>query len=63
MPADYVTPEIWFPNLGFYFERVPQHVFAVGGFAVYWYALIIVVGIVLAALMGFWWAHKTGQNV
>jgi phosphatidylglycerol:prolipoprotein diacylglycerol transferase len=62
MPPDNVTPEIWFPNLGFYFERVPQHVFSIGGFAIYWYALIIVTGIVCATLLGLWWARKTGQD-
>ncbi|MCL2187458.1 MAG: prolipoprotein diacylglyceryl transferase [Defluviitaleaceae bacterium] len=63
MPPDHVTPEIWFPNLGFYFERVPQHALNVGGFAIYWYAVIIVFGIAMAALLAFWWAGKTGQNV
>ncbi|MCL2204179.1 MAG: prolipoprotein diacylglyceryl transferase [Defluviitaleaceae bacterium] len=62
MPSDNVTPEIWFPHLGFYFERVPRHVFSVGGFAIYWYALIIVVGIIAATALAMWWARKTGQN-
>jgi phosphatidylglycerol:prolipoprotein diacylglycerol transferase len=62
MPPDYVTPEIWFPNLGFYFERVPQHVFSIGDFAIYWYALIIIIGIIAATWLGMWWAKKTGQN-
>ncbi|MCL2499900.1 MAG: prolipoprotein diacylglyceryl transferase [Defluviitaleaceae bacterium] len=62
MPPDHVTPEIWFPNLGFYFERVPQYFLSIGGFDIYWYAVIIVTGIIAAAWLGIWWAGKIGQN-
>ncbi|MCL2602938.1 MAG: prolipoprotein diacylglyceryl transferase [Defluviitaleaceae bacterium] len=62
MPPDNITPEIWFPNLGFYFERVPRHFLSIGGFEIYWYAVIIVIGIIAAAWLGIWWAGKIGQN-
>jgi phosphatidylglycerol:prolipoprotein diacylglycerol transferase len=62
MPPDNTAPEIWFPNLGFYFERVPRHVFDINGFAIYWYAVMIVIGIAAATWLGIWWAKKTGQN-
>jgi len=63
MPADHVTPEIWFPNLGFYFERVPQHIFSIGNFDIYWYAILIFIGIISATFLALWWAKKTGQEV
>ncbi|MCL2363598.1 MAG: prolipoprotein diacylglyceryl transferase [Defluviitaleaceae bacterium] len=63
MPADHIQPEIWFPNLGFYFERVPQHFIMIGDFGIYWYAVLIVSGIILATLLALCWARKTGQDV
>jgi len=58
-----MQPEIWFPNLGFYFERVPRHFISIGDFAIYWYAVMIVSGIILATLLALWWARKTKQDV
>jgi len=63
MPPDHVTPEIWFPNLGFYFERVPQEAFNIFGIGFYWYAIIIVFGIIAATALAFWWARKTKQDI
>jgi len=63
MPPDNVIPEIWFPNLRIYFERVPVHVFTVAGFSIYWYAVCIVLGITAAYLLAIWYAKRTGQKV
>ena len=62
MPPYNVAPEIWFPNLGIYFERIPRHIFSIGDFGIYWYALFIVLGIICATLLALWWAKKTGQS-
>ena len=62
MPPDYIAPEFWFPNLGIYFERVPQHLISIGGFSIYLYAVSIVLGITAAYFLAVWWAKKTGQN-
>ncbi|MCL2577513.1 MAG: prolipoprotein diacylglyceryl transferase [Defluviitaleaceae bacterium] len=63
MPPDYVTPDIWFPNLGIYFENVPKVLFSPFGFDIYMYALCIVVGIVAAYFVGIRWVKKSGQRV
>jgi len=56
-------PDIWFPNLGIWFENVSRHVFSIGGFGIYWYAVFIVLGIICAAGIAFIYAHETGQKV
>jgi len=61
MPTN--PPDIWFPNIGIWFQRVPRYVFSIGGFEIYWYALMIVLGIICAAGIAFLYAHKTGQKV
>ena len=59
----YTPPDIWFPNLNIWFQNVPQHIISIGPFQIYWYALMIVLGITCAALLAFWYARKTGQKV
>ena len=59
----HTPPDIWFPNLGIWFQNVPRHIIRIGGFEIFWYAIMIVLGITCAALLAFWYAHKTGQKV
>jgi len=63
MPPDNVAPDIWFPNLRIYFERVPQHIFSIFGTDIYWYAIFIVLGIASAYFLAAWYAKRTGQKV
>jgi len=56
-------PDIWFPNLNIWFQNVPRYVISIGGFEIYWYAVMIVLGIICAAGIAFIYAHKTGQKV
>ena len=63
MPPDHIAPDIWFPNLGIYFENVPQHVTSIFGFDIYWYAMFIVLGIASAYFLAIWYARRTGQKV
>jgi len=63
MPPDYVAPDIWFPNLRIYFERVPMIFVSIFGFNIYWYAVWIVLGIISAYLLACWYAKRTGQKV
>ena len=63
MPPDNIAPDIWFPNLRIYFERVPQHVFTIGNFSIYWYAVFIVLGIAAAYFLAIWYAKRTRQKV
>jgi len=62
MPPDYVAPDIWFPNLGIYFENVPRVAFSIFGFNIYFYALFIVAGIAAAYFLAVWYAKRTGQR-
>ena len=62
MPPDYVAPDIWFPNLGIYFENVPRVAFSVFGFDIYIYALCIVAGIAAAYFLAVWYAKRTKQK-
>jgi len=59
----YPPPDIWFPNLRIWFHNVPRHIIGIGSFQIYWYAVMIVLGITCAALLAFWYAKKTGQKV
>jgi phosphatidylglycerol:prolipoprotein diacylglycerol transferase len=63
MPPDNVTPDIWFPNIGIYFENVSRSPFSIFGIEIYWYAIFIVAGIIAAYYMGIWWVKKSGQKV
>ena len=62
MPPDNVTPDIWFPNLNIYFERVPQHLFSIFGLDIYLYAAFILAGIIAAYFLAAWYAGRTGQR-
>ena len=62
MPPDYIAPDIWFPNLRIYFERVPQLVASPFGFDIYWYAVFIILGIAAAYFLAVWYAKRTGQK-
>ena len=65
MPPDHITPDIWFPNLGIYFNNVPRLLFTIPiiNESIYMYAVAIVIGIIAATFLGLWWAKKTGQKV
>jgi phosphatidylglycerol:prolipoprotein diacylglycerol transferase len=58
-----IAPDIWFPNLGIYFENVPRVLFSLFGFDIYMYAVCVVAGIIAAYYMGIWWVKKSGQKV
>ncbi|MDR0273429.1 MAG: prolipoprotein diacylglyceryl transferase [Clostridiales bacterium] len=63
MPPDHVAPDIWFPNMGIYFENVPKVLFSLFGIDIYMYAVCIVTGIISAYYLGIWWVKKSGQKV
>jgi len=63
MPPDHITPDIWFPNLGIYFENVPKVLISPFGFDIYMYAVCIVLGIIAAYIIGMRYVKKTEQNV
>jgi phosphatidylglycerol:prolipoprotein diacylglycerol transferase len=63
MPPDNITPDIWFPNIGIYFDNVPRVLFTIFDFNVYTYAVVIFFGIVAAIALGLWWAKRSGQKI
>ena len=54
-------PDIAFPNLGIYLEKVPSGI-DVFGFRIAFYGMIIALGMVLGYLLVEWQAKRTGQN-
>jgi len=55
-------PEIWFPNLGIKINHLSRVFLSIGSFDLYWYGLIIGVGIVLAVLLVLHEAKRSGQK-
>ena len=62
MPPDHIQPEVWFHNLGIYFENVPRVAFSVFGLEIFWYAILIVTGIITAYFMAVIYAGRSGQD-
>jgi phosphatidylglycerol:prolipoprotein diacylglycerol transferase len=57
-----VSPEVVFPNLGITIQHLPTVAFHIGSLAVYWYGVLIVLGILLATLWGIHEAKRVGHN-
>lgn len=55
-------PDIWFPNLGIKINSLSRIAFTVFGIDIYWYAVIIVTGMVLAVYLAQHEAKRTGQD-
>lgn len=56
------TPDIWFPNLGIKIQHLDKVAISIFGIPIYWYAIIIVTGMILAILLAQYHAKKEGQN-
>ena len=56
------TPQAWFHNLGIEIKNLPRVAFSIFGFEIYWYAISILTGIVVALIYLVKTAKKTGQN-
>jgi phosphatidylglycerol:prolipoprotein diacylglycerol transferase len=56
------TPEIWFPHLGWEFEKIPRVFATVFNIPIYWYAICIVLGFLAAFGLALREAKRTGQN-
>ncbi|MBO8433716.1 MAG: prolipoprotein diacylglyceryl transferase [Tyzzerella sp.] len=55
-------PEIWFPNLGIKIKELNNVAFTVFGLNVYWYGVIIGLGIIISLALAVKEAKRTGQN-
>lgn len=55
-------PEIWFPNLGIKIKELNNVAFTVFGLNVYWYGVIIGLGIIISLVLAVKEAKRTGQN-
>lgn len=56
------TPEIWFPNLGIEIQHLDRVAVSIFGIEIYWYAIIIVSGMILAFMLAQHEAKRTGQD-
>ena len=57
-----MTPDIWFPNLGLEFYNLSRRVFTVFGFAIYWYAVFVIAGVMAGYVTALIEAKRTGQR-
>ena len=55
-------PEVWFPNLGIEIQKLDNVAFNIFGLDVYWYGLIIGIGILSGLILAVHEAKRTGQN-
>lgn len=57
-----MTPEIWFNNLGIKINHLDKVAFSIFGVDIYWYGVIIAIGLTLGLLVTLSQAKKTGQD-
>jgi len=58
-----ILPDIIFPNLGITLNNINTVVFTIFGFDIYWYAIMVVIGIIAGVYFGAVFAPKrTGQD-
>jgi len=57
-----IMPEVWFPNLGIEIQTLPRTALNIFGFEIYWYAVIIAVGVITGLLTAMREARRTGQD-
>lgn len=57
------TTVISFPGLGIEPFEISREIFSIGNFAIYWYAILIVTGIVLAVLYTGYRAEREGVSI
>lgn len=56
------NPEIWFPNLGIKIQHLSRVAITIFNIDIYWYAIIIVIGILCGLLLAQHEAKVTNQN-
>ena len=56
------APEVWFPNLGIEIETLDNVAFTMFGRTVYWYGLLICIGVVLAAQIAIFEIWHRGEK-
>ena len=57
-----VMPQAWFVNLGIKINNLPKVFVNFLGFEIYWYAIIICIGMIMGILYACHEAKRTGQN-
>ena len=57
-----MAPDIWFPNLGIELFNVSRVAFSIFGFSIYWYAVLIILGILTAYAAALIEVRRTGQR-
>ena len=57
-----MAPDIWFYNLGIRLYNIDRAAIRIGGFGIYWYGILITLGVILAYLLAVHIAKKTDQD-
>lgn len=57
-----MTPDIWFPKLNIMIEHLDRVAFKLFGVEIYWYGILICIGMILAIALAMYEAKRTGQN-
>ncbi|MCL2874525.1 MAG: prolipoprotein diacylglyceryl transferase [Defluviitaleaceae bacterium] len=55
-------PDVMFPNLGIQISNLPREAFSLFGLSVYWYGLLITLGVLCGVLYAYYEAKRTGQD-
>ncbi|MCL2421376.1 MAG: prolipoprotein diacylglyceryl transferase [Defluviitaleaceae bacterium] len=56
------APDIWFPNLGIELANISRTAISIFGFHIYWYAILIILGILAGYYAAVVEAKRTGQK-
>ena len=57
-----MAPDIWFYNLNIRINSISRVAFSIGGFNIYWYALLVMTGVAFGYLVAASEAKRTGQD-
>ena len=57
-----LAPDVMFPNLGIQIANLPRTAFYLFGISVYWYGILITLGVLCGVLYAYFEAKRTGQN-
>ena len=57
-----LAPDVMFPNLGIQITNLPREAFTLFGISVYWYGILITLGVLCGVLYAYFEARRTDQN-
>jgi len=57
-----LAPDVMFPNLGIQIANLPREAFNLFGISVYWYGILVTLGVLCGVLYAYFEAKRTGQK-